>query len=186
MYFSKWLGETRFVTLRTRLSPQECYRRLQPVTLPWLPYMLVIPWLTSKLPLMGWVDPAGFAVRKRMEFFKSSSMQPEAKAQFVAAPDGTLMRVRVGPRRWIIIVSWVGLPFIVLYMEALMMLCRYQGNPRCSGPFVYVLPFVLASVFLLFQAWGWAAVRGEAEFLVAFLKQILEAEEAQEIPAPIV
>ena len=82
----------KFLTLRTRLSLEECCRRLQPLTLPWLSIMLVIPWAFSRLPLMGWVDPTGFAVRKRtVSRNVSLSMQPEAKTQFTVAPDGTRM-----------------------------------------------------------------------------------------------
>lgn len=57
---------------------------------------------------MGWVYPTGFAVRKRTVSVNTSSMQPEAKAQFVVAPDGTRMRVRLGPRRWVVISGYIG------------------------------------------------------------------------------
>jgi hypothetical protein len=100
----------KFLTLRTHLNSEECYRRLKPLTLPWLQSMLIIPWAFSKLPLMGWVYPTGFAVRKlTVSVNISTMMQPEAKAQFVIGPDGTRMRVRLGVRRWIAISSWIGL-----------------------------------------------------------------------------
>lgn len=175
----------KFVTLRTRLSPEECFRRLQPVTLPWLSIQLVIPWVTSKLPLMGWVYPTGFAVRKRTVSMIISSLQPEAKAQFVAAPDGTCMRVRLGPRRWITVSGWIGLAFMVLFVEGLMLLCRYQGNPRCREPLVFALPLVVPALLSVLQLWGWRLIRDETVFLVDFLKQTLEAEEVPEIPATL-
>ena len=170
----------RFVTLRTRLSPGECYRRLRPVTLPWIQIMLIIPWAFSKLPLMGWVYPSGFAVRKLTVSFKvATMMQPEAKAQFIAVPDGTLMRVRLGIRRWIAMLSWIGLVYVIIFAEGLaFLLCRLQPNPRCNVPLAFVWPIALP-VAIELLAW-WSAkpvVRDESAFLINFLKQTLEAEE---------
>jgi hypothetical protein len=68
----------RFLTLRTRLSPEECSRRLQEVTLPWFSTILIIPFVTSTLPLIGWVYPTGFAVRKRALLRTSGSSRTSA------------------------------------------------------------------------------------------------------------
>src|SRR5258708_36040876 len=110
----------RFVTLRSRLSPEECFRRLQPLTLPWLSIVLVVPWAFSKLPVMGWVWPRGFAVRKlTVSFNVTTPMQPEARAQFVVASDGTRMRVRLGVRRWVAIWIWIDFAFLIIFLEGL-------------------------------------------------------------------
>ena len=85
-------SETRLVRLRTRLSPEDCFRRLKTLTLPWLSILLVFPWAFSKLPLMGWVRPTGFAVRKlTVSVNISTMMQPEAKAQLSSAAFSTLL-----------------------------------------------------------------------------------------------
>ena len=178
----------RFVTLRTRLSPEECFRRLQPLTLPGLSLVLVIPWALSKLPVMGWVRPTGFAVRKlTVSLNVSTMMQPEARAQFVVAPDGTRMRVRLGVRRWIAISSWIGLAYMIAFLEGFtFLLCRFQPNPRCNGPFTFIWPLVIP-VTLELLAWLGAkqVIRDESAFLVNFLEQTLEAEEIPQIPAPL-
>ena len=88
--------DAKFVTLRTRLSSQECFGRLQEATEPWISSMLVIPFITSRRPLWGWVYPAWFAVRKRVV---ADHMQPEARANFVVVPDGTRMTVRLPPEK---------------------------------------------------------------------------------------
>lgn len=44
---------------------------------------------------------------------------------------------------------------MVLYVEGLMLLCRLLGNPRCSEPSVFVLPFVLPVLFAVLQLWAW-------------------------------
>jgi hypothetical protein len=177
-----------FVTLRTRLSPEECCRRLQPLTLPWISLVLVIPWAFSKLPVMGWVRSTGFAVRKvTVSPSISTMMQPEARAQFVVAPDGTRMRVRLGVRRWIAISSWIGLAYMIIFLEGfIFLLCRFQPNPRCDGPFTFLWPLVIP-VTLELLAWLGAkqVVRDESAFLVHFLEQTLEAEEILESPAPL-
>lgn len=175
---------TRFVTLRTRLSPEDCFRRLKPLTLPWLSILLVFPWAFSKLPLMGWVWPTGFAVRK-LTLNTSTMMQPEAKAEFVVAHDGTRMRVRLGIRRWVTISTWIILANMIIVGEGLtLFICRFQPNPRCHSPFAYVW-LIAFPVGLEIVGW-WGAQRvvpEESAFLINFLKQTLEAEEIPEIPS---
>jgi ABC-type sugar transport system permease subunit len=168
----------KFLTLRTRLSPQECFCRLQRSTLPWSSAILVIPLVTSTLPLIGWVYSTGFAVRKRA--LHSNGMQPEAKASFVAVSDGTHMTVRLGTRRWVTVLNFCSLTFMMLMGGGIALLCRLQGETRCTGPSVFAMPFVIPSslaCILLFARW---LARDEAAFLVAFLKQTLEAEEVPE------
>ena len=172
-----------YVTLRTRLSPEECVRRLQPLTLPWISILLVIPWAFSKLPVMGWVWPTGFALRKiTIDPMKQlNGLQPEAKAQFVIAPDGcTEMRVRLGVRRWITVFGWVGMVYIVLFCEVLNLLCRWTDGSKCKGPTTFLWPFVLPLLLLMFQIWPSRQERIEKTFLVNFLKQTLQAEEVPE------
>ena len=172
-----------YVTLRTRLSSEECFRRLQPLTLPWMSIMLIIPWAFSKLPVMGWVWPTGFALRKiTIDPLKQlSGLQPEVKAQFVVLPNGgTQMHVRLGARRWITVFGWMGIVYIVLFGEALTFLCRSTGNLRYNGPWTFLWPLVLPALVLVVQIWPWRQVRVEKEFLVNFLKQTLEAEELPE------
>lgn len=175
---------TRIVTLRTRLSPEDCFRRLKPLTLPWLSILLVFPWAFSKLPLMGWVWPTGFAVRKlTVSLNISTMMQPEAKAQFVVAHDGTRMRVRLGIRRWVTISTWIGLAYLIIVGEGLtLLLCQFQPNPRCYSSFAYAWPIALPVVLEILAWWGaQRVVPDESASLVSFLKQTLEAEEVPEL-----
>jgi hypothetical protein len=138
--------------------------------------ILVIPWVTSKLPLTGWVYPTGFAVRKTPRY-GPGGLQPEAKASFVVASDGTRLIVRLGPRRWVTVAGVMELAYLVLFLEGLILLCRYQGNPRCSGPSALAMPFVLPAMLAGFLLCGVRRFRDEAASLVTVLKQTLEAEE---------
>jgi hypothetical protein len=172
-----------YVTLRTRLSPEECFHRLQPLTLPWISTLFIIPWAFSKLPVMGWVWPTGFALRKITidPLQQLNGLQPEAKAQFVLAPEGgTQMRVRLGVRTWITVFGWVAIVYVVLFGEVLNLLCRWTGNQRCKEPSAFLWPLVLPVLFVIFQMWPWRQVRIEKTFLVNFLKQTLQAEEVPE------
>jgi hypothetical protein len=161
----------KLVGLRARLSPAECQRRLEAVTLPWTSLMLVAPFVKSSLPLMGWVYPTGFAVRKR--FLRYNRLQPEAKAQFVATPDGTRMTVRLGTRRWVTILCFYGLGFAMLFGAGVQFL-----SPNKSRAFLGAL--VEIAFFLALGLWLLATQRksqDQVQFLLDFLKQALEAEE---------
>ncbi len=160
------------VTLRTRLSSQECFGRLRDATEPWISSIFVIPFITSRRPLWGWVYAAWFAVRKRVP---GNHMQPEARANFVAAPDGTRMTVRLGYPRWIAILDVLNLAYIVLFLVGMGFLCRYVKLQHCDRMFMFAIafPLFLAVAPLLSQR----RFREESEFLLAFLKQTLEAEE---------
>jgi hypothetical protein len=165
-------AKATFVTLRTRLSPQECQRRLRAVTLPWPSVILGISWVSSALPLMGWVYPTGFAVRKR--FLMIDGMQPEAKARFEQAADGTRMTVRLGTRRWVMILCFYGLGLAMVYAGGLQLLLGGSTRRAYVGAVVAVALYSTLMVLLLVnQRKG----RDQAAFLVAFLKQALEAEE---------
>jgi hypothetical protein len=161
-----------FVTLRTRLSSQECFGRLREATEPWISRILVIPFLTSRRPLWGWVYPAWFAVRRRVP---GDFMQPEARANFVAAPDGTRMAVRLGYPRWLAILDVFNLAYIALYLVGMGFLCRHMKLQHCDRMFLFAIafPLFLAIAPLLFPR----RFREDSESLLAFLKQTLEAEE---------
>jgi hypothetical protein len=163
----------KFVTLRTRLSPQECFGRLQEATEPWISSILIIPYITSRRPLWGWVYPERFAVRKRTP--SSEGFKPEARARFVVAPDSTHMTVRLGFPRWLAILDVLDLAYLVLVFVGMGFLCRYMKLQHCDRMFVFAIGFPLffAVVPLVFQR----QFHDESEFLLAFLKQTLEAEE---------
>lgn len=129
-----------FVTLRTRLSPQECFGRLREATEPWISSILVIPFITSRCPLWGWVYPAWFAVRKRIV---GDHLQPEARASFLVAPDGTRMNVRLGYPRWLAILHVLNLAYIVLFLVGMGFLCRYMKLQHCDRMFVFAIAFPL-------------------------------------------
>jgi len=169
---------SKFVTLRTRLSPQECFARLQGATEPWISSVLVIPLITSRRPLWGWVDPAWFAVRKRV--LARKGMQPEARARFSVSPGGTRMTVRLGFPRWIAILDALGFAYIALYLVGMGFLCRFMKLQHCDRMFVFAIafPLFLAVAQVLFPR----RFRDESEFLLAFLKETLEAEEVPPRP----
>lgn len=125
---------------------------------------------------MGWVSPAGFALRKRIRY--GNGLQTEASAKFVVAPDGTRMIVRLGPRRWVVVSLAICLVWIALAVAGLALACYFLTGARCGGPpaMSFALPFLFAGI-LVFARW---LARDDAEFLIAVLKQTLQAEEVSE------
>jgi hypothetical protein len=102
-------------------------------------------------------------------------LQPEARASFLVAPDGTRMNVRLGYPRWLAILHVLNLAYIVLFLVGMGFLCRYMKLQHCDRMFVFAIAFPLFLTVgpLLFPR----RFREQSEFLLAFLKQTLEAEE---------
>lgn len=166
-----------YLTLRTRLAPEECCRRLEPLVMPWGSRMAIV-WPTKEMlgrPLKGAVSPAGFALRKKI--FYKNDLQTEGSARFELAPDGTRMRVRLGARRWVLLFMSLWLSVITVIMVSVPYLCH--AYPRsCHGDpwFTPAVP-VLAACILVLGRW---LSRHDAEFLISFLKEKLQAEEVPE------
>ena len=165
--------------LRTRLTPEECSHRLEPLVIPWGSRMALV-WPTKELlgrPLVGMVSPAGFALRKKLPY--KNDLQTEASARFEIAPDGTRLRVRLGARSWVLYFMLLWLSVITIIMGAVPFLC--QAYPRsCHGnlpPWAAFSIPVFAACILVLGRW---LSRNEGEFLVSFLKEKLSAEEVPE------
>lgn len=150
-------------TLRTRLAPEECFRRLEPLVIPWGSRVPIL-WsaqATAGRPLIGAVSAAGFAVRKKIPY--KNDLQTEASARFELAPDGTRMRVRLGARSWVLFFMVLWFSVITVIMFSVPFLCR--SYPRsCHGDpsFAPVVPIV-AAIILVLGRW---LCRNDAEFLM--------------------
>ena len=170
-------------TLRTRLAPEECSRRLEPLVIAWSSRMAIL-WSAQGAagrPLIGAVSPAGFALRKKIPY--KNDLQTEASARFELAPDGTRMRVRLGARRWVLLFLSLWLSIITAIMISVPYLCRaYPGS--CHGNLppwaAFGVPLFAACILVLGR---WLS-RDDAEFLISFLKGKLEAEEVPESAFP--
>jgi hypothetical protein len=164
-------------TLRTRLAPEECFHRLEPLVIPWSARMAIL-WSAQGAagrPFIGAVSQYGFAVRKKIPY--KNDLQTEASARFELAPDGTRMRVRLGTRSWVLIFMSLWLSIITIVMFSVPYLCH--AYPRsCHGDpsFAPVVPILAAGILAL----GRWLCRNDAEFLIAKLKETLAAEEIPE------
>ena len=85
------------------------------------------------------------------------------------------MNVRLGYPRWLAILHVLNLAYIVLFLVGMGFLCRYMKLQHCDRMFVFAIAFPLFLTVgpLLFPR----RFREQSEFLLAFLKQTLEAEE---------
>ena len=128
-------------------------------------------------PLIGTVSPAGFALRKKIAY--KNDLQTEASAHFDLAPDGTRMRVRLGARRWVVLFMSLWLSVITVIMLSVPYLCRAYPK-SCHGNLppwaAYSIPLFAAGILVLGR---WLS-RNDAEFLISFLKEKLNAEEVPE------
>ncbi len=169
----------KYRTLRTRLAPEECLRRLEPLIIPWTSRMAIL-WSAGAFagrPFIGVLSPHGFALRKKIPY--KNDLQTEASARFELAPDGTRMRVRLGARRWVVLLLSFWLSVVTLIMMLVPYLCR--AYPRsCHGSLpswaAYAVPLFALAILVLGR---WLA-RNDAEFLLAKLKEALAAEEVPE------
>ena len=165
--------------LRTRLAPEECCRRLEPLVIPWSARMAILWSAQARAgrPLIGAVSPYGFAVRKKI--FYKNDLQTEASARFELAPDGTRMRVRLGARTWVVFFMSLWLSIITVVMVSVPYLCHAYPK-SCHGNLppwaAYGIP-VFAACILVLGRW---LSRNDAEFLIAQLKETLAAEEVPE------
>lgn len=168
-------------TLRTRLAPEECFRRLEPLVIPWGSRMAMV-WPSKEMlgrPLIGAVSSAGFELRRKIVY--KNDLQTAASARFELAPDGTRMRVRLGARRWVLFFMSLWFSVITVLMLSVPYLCR--AYPRsCHGDpwFAPAVPIFAACILVLGR---WLS-RDDAEFLISFLKEKLNAEEMPESDFP--
>jgi hypothetical protein len=132
---------------------------------------------TAGRPLIGAVTQYGFALRKKI--FYKNDLQIEAAARFELAPDGTRMRVRLGTRRWVLLIMTLWLSIITLVLAAVHYLCHAYPL-SCHGsvpPWAAPAVPIFAAFILVLGRW---LSRDDAEFLIARLKETLAAEEVPE------
>jgi hypothetical protein len=167
-----WAAEQR--TLETRLSPEACRDRLTPLVGSWF-----AGW--SKCPVRGSVHGDGFSITKTISY--RNSFQTQASGTFGSSAAGTRIRVRLG---FPIVVAifftfWlvgVGALFAVSLLALIADLPGSLSAPSLAGPAGFVL--ILGGMFafgVVLQTFGRWVARDEAEFLVRFLADTLEAHE---------
>jgi hypothetical protein len=168
--------------LRTRLAPEECSRRLEPLVIPWSSRMAIL-WSAEYRgrPLIGAVSPAGFELRKKLPY--KNDLQTEAAARFELAPDGTRMRVRLGARSWVLLFLSLWLSIITVVMISVPYLCRAYPK-SCHGNLPPGAAFGVPILAVCILALGRWLSRNDAEFLISFLKEKLQAEEVPEAAFP--
>jgi hypothetical protein len=165
-------GEQRL--LHTRLNPDECRARLQERIASWFS---LTP--SRQRPVEGRVSAHGFEIRKFVLY--GNPYQTVAKGIFMPSPEGTRLVVRLGLSRWIRI--FVGLWFGgIVFFTILAILLTMTQSPSLEAMLTR-LAMPLLSLLLLFlfgagTVWlgRWLA-RNEAEFLMRFLRETLEAED---------
>ena len=159
------------VELRSPLSPLECCERLKGRLARWL------AWGPSpERPIRGRVTEAGFAIHRARH--GRNGFETQARGRFEPDPMGTRIAVGFGLKPadviflvvWILLVSGAGTAFLLAPGEG----DRFPG----WAPFVAV-----AWLGLLYVAIRWSS-RGDAEFLVALLRETLSARPAHD-QAPI-
>jgi hypothetical protein len=118
-----------------------------------------------------------FTVCKRALY--GNGLQTWASAKFAETRDGTRMIIRLGVREWLVDVLAVEMTILALAV-GLVAGCYLLPGVQCDRqPAVFfALPF-LAWGSLMFGRW---LARDQADFLLAFLKHRLEAEEVFKIP----
>lgn len=169
-----WRAEHRL--LQTRLTPEECRDRLTPlVGSSWGGW--------STCPLRGSVRADGFSVTKTINY--RNSFQTEASGRFEANADGTHIRVRLAMSPFVVafICLWIG----ILGAMCLTYLVTY-GGLLTTGPLAELLDLAngvggLAGMMVLgfgAQAFGRWVARNEADFLMGFLADTLDAHEVPE------
>jgi hypothetical protein len=167
-----WAAEHR--TLETRVSPDACRDRLTPLVGSWFS-----AWSTC--PVRGSVHNDGFSIAKTIHY--RNSFQIQASGRFEQNATGTRIRVRLGFSLvvaafftfWMLGVSAF---FAVSLLALIADLPRSLSTMGLAGPagFVLVLGGMLAFGVVL-QAFGRWLARDEADFLLRFLADTLEADE---------
>jgi hypothetical protein len=170
-----WAAEHR--TLETRLSPDACRDRLTPL----VGSAFSVFSASSTCPVRGSVHGDGFSITKTIQY--RNSFQTQASGTYEQRTTGTRIRVRLG---FPVVVA----AFFTFWMLgvgaffALSLLALLANLPRSltlatlasSAPIVLVLGGMLAFGVVL-QAFGRWVARDEAEFLLRFLADVLEAHE---------
>ena len=162
----------RRAVLRTRLARDECVRRLRERCEP------LFGWeRTLDLPLIGRVSERGFSVRlihRRGHIRLWNSWQTVATGRFVGSADGTEVQVRLAVHVFTkVLVAGMGL-FIAL-LAPLMLLGSLTRWPE-SAPAALAAVLTVAG-FVGFNRFGRAFSRGDADTILAVLREALEARE---------
>lgn len=171
------LPSARRYTLTSRLSPEQCERRLRRRLVTWRRLSDWLPFgrLPEDRPIRGTVTRRGFAIRKYVRY--GNGMQTVARGTFVQTGSGTRVDVAVGmgPEALVCWVLW----FCAVFAFSVAFVALSIGtNVRpmvVAQGLLYsaALCIVGAAVFTLGR---WLA-RGEGVFLLELLKATLEAHD---------
>lgn len=177
-----WRAEHR--VLQSRLTPDECAARLERQIAPLFGYR-------TTLPVRGWAAPHGFSLTKAINY--RNSFQTQARGRFEAAGEGTRIHVklRLSPLVIGFMGIWCGGLAGVLLMfvavGATMLAASGLQTPQTASDVIAVaMPVGILTVMLAFGvgllAFGRWMARDEADFLLRFLGDTLEAHEPPATP----
>jgi hypothetical protein len=163
--------------LRTRITPLECRERLQARTASRFSLMSALA--LDDRPVRGRVSAGGFSVRKAIHY--RNSFQTVASGTWVAEPHmakRTLIHVYVGPSRvaatlWAVWMALVAL-FAAGFLAALLTPGVSVSGDALLGLLVPVAMLGFGMALPAFCLW---LARGEAGFLLVFLRNTLVADE---------
>jgi hypothetical protein len=170
-----WAAEHR--ALETRFSPEECRLLLEPHVASGFAF-----W--TDRPVRGSARSGGFSLTKSISY--RNSFQTQAAGKFVRTDAGTHIRVRLGLSRpvaalftfWLLgLTAFAALGFLMLVAD----LPRSLNTANLSSPvrLVAVVGGMLTFGVAL-QTFGRWLARDEADFLMRFLGETLEAQELPE------
>ena len=168
-------------TLVTTLSADECQARLQEQLVTWsFPRNLFLPPVPG--PIQGSVTTEGFAITKYTPLMRNT-MRPQAWGQFVRESNGTRIALRIGsrPGRAVLMLAWLCL---ALFLATISVLAALSGRQEPSGAeSAVLLPLLLPIGGVFIFVIGRVLAQGEDVFLLAFLRETLEAEEVEQVDA---
>jgi hypothetical protein len=166
-----WPFAVRRHRLVTKLTPQQCYERLQPRVKP-------MPFWPTDLPsryVRGEVYPTNFTIRKGIGY--SNPLQTVAIGQVKATPRGSDIGVRLSadPASIVFLAMWGGGVLLIMFLNAWPRLASQPGDQTS-------LAFIIIPACMLLMGYGLSAIgrwlaADEGDRLLQFLKTTLHAED---------
>ena len=143
------------------------------------------PLAPGQKPVAGRISDEGFGISKKDS--SGNSWRAEASGAFL--PDGstgTRIVVRLGMNRWVIglmLLWFTGVSFGAI-LSLLGLVVAFGSGDRGVLPWLLIMPGMFASG-VVFRLYGLSSYRGQAGFLLRFLRETLEAEEEERPTLPL-
>jgi hypothetical protein len=173
-----WPFAARHHRLVTKLTPEQCYERLQP-------RVKLLPFWPTRLRsryVRGAVSPTSFSIRKGIGY--SNPLQTVAIGHCRAIPQGTEISVSLSADEASIgfLGVWFGGVFLFLFWQVAEWLASRPGH-RPSVGFIIAPVCMLLMGYLITVQWRRQAA-GETDQLLQFLKGTLHAKDAADETQP--